>query len=116
LQDIFLILKRYHVPITRRLKIIKTFATHIIIRQKDASYIKKLDRNDDFYFDFREDPSFSNWETENGDYLSVQKEPSQEDITLNQKNYTLANELLIIAKDIEIAENVMNLVYGGMYR
>ncbi len=82
--------------------------------QQDAAYINKLHRNDDFYFDCRDDPSFSNWETQNGDILSVHKKPSQADILRYQRNYTLAKELLIVTKDIEIAENVLNLVYGGM--
>ncbi|KTD83579.1 hypothetical protein [Paenibacillus etheri] len=93
---------------------IKTFATHIIISPQDATYIRNLEHNDDFHFDFRDDPSFSNWETESGDSISNQIELSHEQIAIYQSKYTIAKELLIIAKSIEIAENVMNLVEGGM--
>ncbi|OAB39055.1 hypothetical protein PMSD_03745 [Paenibacillus macquariensis subsp. defensor] len=93
---------------------IKTFATHIIISGQDASYIRDLEHNNDFHFDFRDDPSFSNWETELGDSLSNQIELSHEEISKYQSMYTIAKELLILTKDIEIAENVMNLVHGGM--
>lgn len=101
--------------IMREVYIIKTFATHIIITQQDAALIKKLGRNDDFYFDFRDDPSYSNWETENGGSMSVHTVLSQADIIRYQSNnYILAKELLIIAKDSDIAENILNLIYGGM--
>ena len=95
----------------------KTFATHIILSHRDAKYIEKLDKHEDFHFDYRDDPSLSNWESKGGDSsTSIRQRPSKEDIKRykEDQNYYLAKELLIIAKNINIAENIMNLVFGGM--
>lgn len=92
----------------------KTFATHLIFSPKDVKFIKKLKRHKDFYFDYRDDPSFSTWEEKNSESSNtLYYKPSKKDLNRYKSDYEVGKELLIVTEDIDKASNIMNLVYGG---
>lgn len=92
----------------------RKYATYIMLRASDAAFVKLMSTKD-FEFDYRDDPTFTNWEMDSGRYSSMVSllPDSQEIEEYLSKGYKPAKELLVLAEDEDIAETVTRLVYCG---
>jgi len=90
------------------------YASHIIFSPKEAKYINKLDKKDSFYFDTRDDPSLSNWESKDrsSQHILLHK-PTKYELKNIQNDMEIAKELLIITDSYEKAKNIQNIVYAS---
>lgn len=92
----------------------QSYATTQIFYSENPELIKHISVDGLFYLDYRYDPSYMNWVKENnGSLVMMQEIPDQNKIDLLKYNNTRAYELIIVAKNDGIAENINNLIYSG---
>jgi hypothetical protein len=93
----------------------KLYATHIMMLEEDANYVKRLTTSSDFMFDYRDDPTFTNWESKHGGYSSIVGSPPTREkieayLAVGEKP---AKELVIRSESESVAETITRLIYCG---
>lgn len=101
----------------RGIKIINNlrgYSTFNYFSEENPDLIKKIEIDENIFFDYREDPSYMNWIGRESDtFLVNQRKPTDEEIIELNKDFTRAYELIIYAESEIIAQNVCNLIHGG---
>lgn len=89
------------------------FRTHLIVGRRDSSLIQELDYSSyGFKLELSTEPTGCYWETENGKgqmFYSDGKDFSRE----TNENEFPQNELIVIAENIDIAEDILSIIKGG---
>lgn len=91
------------------------YATFNIFNDKNAELIKKIDIKENIIFDYREDPSYLNWiDKKDKSTLMRQYQPTTDEVNKLLKDYNRAFELIVYAPNEDIAQNISNLIHGGI--